>query len=236
MNFRRSSLILLLMLVLLYFCAESEAKKWRSHHKKRSNSPKISATFRTVPPKRKPMPKHLTAAHKRNAKMNYYHPLPTSWPTHFADTLPPTYYLASNYPRWRSYLTAPARRSTLRKMDLTPPFVPLLPFAAHPTAMRRADEFDINSSSSTLSTAPLVDMSAFNAAIADGILDTDFSQSSANRDFLQPEISLGGWTPVDYKSFMSDADFSLLKDQMDLSHRLDMDGPMYSNPFERHFV
>ncbi|XP_053951059.1 uncharacterized protein LOC128858643 [Anastrepha ludens] len=234
MCIRLSSLILLLIVVLLCVCAETDAKKWRAHFNKNKNSPKMSATFRTVPPKRKTMPKHHVAPHKRNPKMNYYHTLPTSWPTHFADPLPPTYYLGSSYPRWRSFLTSPTRTTnTLRKMDLVPPFLPLS-FGAHQTPMHRADEFD--SSSSTLPTPSLVDMSAFNAAFADGLFDTELTHSSASPEFLQPEISLGGWKPVDYKSFMADADFSLLNDQMGLSRRLDMDGLMYNNPFEAHFI
>ncbi|CAD6992572.1 unnamed protein product [Ceratitis capitata] len=233
MYFKRSPIFILLILVLLGICAECDAKKWRAHLKKKSNSPKISATFRTVPPKRKPMPKHHhPAPHKRNPKMNYYHPLPTSWPTH--NHMPSTYYMPSHYPRWRSYYTAPTKSSALRKMDLSAPFMSL-PLGGYSTPMRRSDEFDVSTSGLT-ATAPLVDMSVFNAAVADGFFDTDLQHSTTNGEFLQPEISLGGWTPVDYKSFMADADFSLLNDQMGLNRRADMDSLMFGNPFEAHLV
>ncbi|XP_014087964.2 uncharacterized protein [Bactrocera oleae] len=238
---QRSSLLLLLLLVLLCVCAECDAKKWRSHIKKKSNAPKISATFRTVPPKRKSsMPKYHAAPHKRDPKMNYYHALPTKWPTHMASSLPPNYYLASSYyPRWRSYHTAPSK-SALKKIDLTPPFTPL-PFGSYSMPLRRSDDFDVSDSSSisssdALPSTTLVDMSAFNAAIADGFFDADLPQSHTSGEFLQPEISLGGWTPVDYKSFMADADFSLWNEQLGLNRRLDMDELMYSNPYEMHFI
>ncbi|XP_011197634.2 uncharacterized protein LOC105222131 [Bactrocera dorsalis] len=237
MNCQRRSLLLLLLLVLLCICAECDAKKWRSHIKKKSNAPKISATFRTVPPKRKStMPKHHAAPHKRNPKMNYYHPLPTKWPTHMSSALPSNYYLASSYyPRWRSYHTAPSK-TALKKIDLTPPFTPL-PFGGYSMPLRRSDDFDVSDSSSdALPSTTLVDMSAFNAAMSDGFFDTDLPHSTTSGEFMAPEISLGGWTPVDYKSFMADADLSLWNEQLGLNRRLDMDELMYSNPYEMHFI
>lgn len=112
-----------------------------------------------------------------------------------------------------------------------------LPFGGYSMPLRRSDDFDmVGSSSDALPSTSLVDMSAFNAAKADGFFDADLSHSPTSGEFLQPEISLGGWTPVDYKSFMADADFSLLNDQLGLNRRLDIDELMYSNPFEMHFI
>ncbi|XP_011193284.2 uncharacterized protein LOC105219057 [Zeugodacus cucurbitae] len=242
MSYQRSSFRLLLLLIFLCICAECESKKWRSHIKKKSNAPKISATFRTVKPKRKAMTKHHAAPpHKRHPKMNYYHPLPTKWPSHMASALQPTYYMpSSHYPRWRSYHTAPSKSTALKKIDLSPPFMSL-PYGGYSMPLRRSDDFvavDGSSfdSSDALPSTSLVDMSAFNAAMTDGFFDADIPHLPAGGEFLQPEISLGGWTPVDYKSFMADADFSLLNDQLALNRRLDMDELMYSNPYEMHFI
>ncbi|XP_067628784.1 uncharacterized protein [Eurosta solidaginis] len=220
---RRSVIVLLILVLLCAICVESKAKKWRAQIKKKSHSPKISASYRIVAPKRKFIHKHKSVPHKR--QMNYNHPLPSSWPTHTVP--PPTYYLASNYPRYRSYITTPTRSTTtLRKLD---PFIS--PTFSFGTPLRRSDEFD--ASTSALITTPLMDMIPFNADFSDGYFDPALQ---TNREFVQPEISLGGWTPIDYKSFMADADFSLLNDQMGMARQLDGDGLMLGNPIETYLV